>query len=82
MKRLKHLANWVSGPNANSLDYALVGDFENAAIAQVENLNVQFFEQDSDNVEKNLITCRVEALEVLVIERPEAFASKLTTGNT
>lgn len=75
-------ANWVTGPSANSTTYALVGDFTYAAIAQVENLKVEFFEQDNDNVEKNLITARVEALEVLVIEQPAAFASKLTSGNT
>lgn len=55
---------------------ALVGDWTTLGIAQVENLKVEFFEQDSDNVERNLITARVEALEVLVIEQPRAFAYK------
>jgi HK97 family phage major capsid protein len=69
-------ANWV-GTNR-----AIVGDWTMASIAQVENLKIEFFEQDSDNVERNLITARVEALEVLVIERPEAFANKDTTSNS
>ena len=59
---------------------SFVGDWTTLGIAQVENLKVEFFEQDSDNVERNLITARVEALEVLVIEQPRAFVYK--TGLT
>lgn len=69
-------ANWLT------TGHALVGDFNYASIAQVENLKVEFFEQDSDNVERNLITCRVEALEVLVVERGEAFIDKIMNNNT
>jgi HK97 family phage major capsid protein len=54
---------------------AFVGDWTQASIAQVENLKVEFFEEDSDNVQRNLITVRVEALEVLVVEQPYAFSN-------
>ena len=67
-------ATWPSSGNA------LVGDWSMASIAAVDNLKVEFFEQDSDNVERNLITVRVEAREVLVIERPDAFV--VATGLT
>jgi HK97 family phage major capsid protein len=61
-------ANWVTSGQA------IVGDFSQASIAMVDGLKVEFFEQDSDNVQRNLVTVRVEAREVLVIERPEAFS--------
>ena len=51
----------------------LVGDFTKAAIIQTDGLNVNFFEQDSDNVQRNLITARVEARVGLAILRPDAF---------
>lgn len=52
---------------------AIIGDWSQAQVAYVDNLKVEFFEQDSDNVQRNLITVRVECRCVLVIERPEAF---------
>lgn len=51
----------------------VVGDFTRAAIIQAEGLSVNFFEQDSDNVQKNLITARVEARVALAVLRPDAF---------
>lgn len=51
----------------------LVGDFTKAAIIQAEGLSVNFYEQDQDNVIKNLITARVEARVGLAILRPDAF---------
>lgn len=51
----------------------LVGDFSKAAIIQTEGLSVNFYEQDSDNVQRNLITARVEARVGLAILRPDAF---------
>lgn len=51
----------------------LVGDFSKAAIIQAEGLSTQFFEQDSDNVQKNLITARTEARVALATLRPDAF---------
>jgi HK97 family phage major capsid protein len=51
----------------------IVGDWNRATIAVADPLKVEFFEQDQDNVIKNLITVRVEAREVLVIENTDAF---------
>jgi len=51
----------------------LIGDFSKAAIIQAEGLAVEFFEQDADNVQRNLITARIEARENLGILRPDAF---------
>jgi HK97 family phage major capsid protein len=67
-------ASWMTAGTA------FVGDWQQAAIAMVDNLRVEFFEQDSDNVQRNLVTVRVEAREVLVLERPAGFvyATSLT----
>lgn len=51
----------------------IVGDWSKAKIVQVEGLNTQFFEQDSDNVQKNLITARTERRVGLAILQPSAF---------
>ncbi len=51
----------------------IVGDWTYATIAVADPLKVEFFEQDQDNVIKNLITVRVEAREVLVVEQTDAF---------
>ena len=51
----------------------IVGDWTYATIAVADPLKVEFFEQDQDNVIKNLITVRVEAREVLVVENTDAF---------
>ncbi len=60
-------ATWVA---ANK---ALIGDFTQSSVATVDGLRVEFFEQDSDNVERNLITVRVECRCVLVTGQPYAF---------
>jgi hypothetical protein len=60
-------ANWVATGKT------LVGDWTQAAIAVADTLKVEFFEQDQDNVIKNMVTVRVEARECLVIEQPSAF---------
>ena len=54
-------------------DKVLVGDWNMAKRVVVDDLSVEFFEQDSDNVQRNLVTCRVEAREVLAIDRLDAF---------
>ena len=54
-------------------DKVLVGDWNMAKRVVVDDLKVEFFEQDSDNVQKNLVTVRIEAREVLAIDRPDAF---------
>lgn len=51
----------------------LIGDFSKAAIIQTEGMSINFYEQDSDNVQKNLITSRVECRAALAILRPDAF---------
>jgi HK97 family phage major capsid protein len=60
-------ANWVATGKT------ITGDWTQAMIAVADSVKVEFFEQDQDNVIKNLITVRVEAREVLVIEQPGAF---------
>jgi HK97 family phage major capsid protein len=60
-------ASWIP------VDKYLIGDWSQAKNVVVDGLKVEFFEQDGDNVTKNLITARVEAREVLAIDRPAAF---------
>lgn len=50
-----------------------VGDWNYAKKIVADGLKVEFFEQDSDNVQKNLITVRIEAREVLGIDLGSAF---------
>jgi HK97 family phage major capsid protein len=54
-------------------DKVLVGDMSKVQIIQAEGISVQAFEQDSDNVQKNLVTVRCEARVGLAVLRPEAF---------
>jgi hypothetical protein len=54
-------------------DKVLVGDWNMAKRVVVDDLKVEFFEQDSDNIQKNLVTVRIEAREVLAIDRVDAF---------
>lgn len=51
----------------------IVGDFTKAAIIQVDGLKTEFFEQDSDNVQKNLITARTERRVGFATLRTDAF---------
>lgn len=59
--------------NALPDNKVLVGDWTKAAIIQAEGLSVGMFEQDQDNVIKNLITIRVESRVGFAILRPDAF---------
>ncbi len=52
----------------------LLGDWSKAAIIQTEGLNVNVYEQDSDNVQRNLVTIKAEARVAFAILRPDAFA--------
>lgn len=52
---------------------AIVGDWSMAKLVSVDGLSVQFYEQDADNVTKNLVTVKVEAREVFAIDRLDAF---------
>jgi HK97 family phage major capsid protein len=51
----------------------LIGDWTKAAIIQTEGLNVNMYEQDSDNVQRNLITVKAEARVALAQLRLDAF---------
>lgn len=51
----------------------LIGDFTKARIIQAEGLNVNMYEQDNDNVRRNLITCKAEARVALATLRTDAF---------
>lgn len=60
----------------------LVGDFTKAAIIQTEAMNVQFFEQDADNVQRNLITARIEARVGFATMRTDAFVYGTATATS
>ena len=51
----------------------IIGDWSRAKKVVVDGLAVEFFEQDQDNVIRNLITARVESRVVLAIENDDAF---------
>lgn len=52
----------------------LIGDFNlGATLALREGVSLQFFEQDQDNVTKNLVTVRVEERLALPVHNPNAF---------
>lgn len=50
-----------------------IGDFSRAKVIQATALSIQFFEQDADNVTKNLVTVRAEADVNLAVLRNDAF---------
>ena len=59
---------------AVTADDFIVGDFNlGATLALREGVSLQFFEQDQDNVIKNLVTVRVEERLALPIHNPNAF---------
>ena len=60
-------ANWIP---ANKY---CVGDWSMAKKVVVDGLKVEFFEQDGDNVQRNVITARIEERNVLAFDRPDAF---------
>jgi len=60
-------ASWIP------VDKYLIGDWSYAKKILVDGLAVEFFEQDADNVTKNLITARIESRTVLGIDMPAAF---------
>ena len=51
----------------------LIGDWTKAKIIQSEGLSVNIYEQDSDNVQRNLVTIKAEARVALALLRPDAF---------
>lgn len=60
-------ASWIP------VDKYLIGDWSYAKKIVTDGLAVEFFEQDADNVTKNLITARIESRTVLGIDMPTAF---------
>jgi len=54
-------------------DKYIIGAWENASRVETQGLGLNFFEQDGDNVIKNMITARIEAQVALAIFRPDAF---------
>lgn len=60
-------ASWIA------VDTFIVGDWTYAKKVLVDGLAVEFFEQDGDNVTKNLITARVESRTVLAVDKVAAF---------
>jgi HK97 family phage major capsid protein len=59
-------APWVAD------DKGLIIDRDYLQRIEVEGLKVEFFEQDSDNVQKNLITARIECMEALNLLLPQS----------
>jgi HK97 family phage major capsid protein len=59
----------------------LIGDWTQANIIQTEGLSVNLYEQDADNVTKNLITARAEARVALATRRANGFCWA-TAGTT
>ena len=52
----------------------IVGNFSQAAqIWQRENVSVEFFEQDTDNVQKNFVTVRVQERLAMTTYLPNAL---------
>lgn len=52
----------------------LVGDFEiGAQLFQRQGLTIEMFDQDRDNVQRNLVTIRMEERHALATYRPDAF---------
>lgn len=58
---------------ATSDDVAMVFDRDYVERVEVESLAIEFFEQDSDNVQKNLITARIECFEEFNAMQPAAI---------
>jgi hypothetical protein len=61
----------VAVHNGMTTGKTFVGDFSRVKIIQSAGLAVQFFEQDSDNVRKNLVTVRAEAEVALAVLRSD-----------
>jgi hypothetical protein len=67
-------ASWVTDDKGLIIDQTFVERVE------VESVRVEFFEQDSDNVQKNLITARIECQEAINLMLP-ASARYFDFGN-
>lgn len=63
-----YVVSWVGG------DEAIIGDWRYFEIIQSEGLQLGFFEQDENNVQKNMITVRIEASIGFAMLDPAAFS--------
>jgi len=63
----------VRKTNKITADSFLLGDFTKAQIFQRMAPQLRFFEQDQDNVIKNLVTVRIEERIALAILKASAF---------
>lgn len=61
-------ATWLTDANKY-----FVGDWSRVKKIVTQGLGLEFFEQDGDNVTKNLITARIEAQVALAVEQGEAL---------
>lgn len=57
--------------NGMTAGRTFIGDFSRVKIIQASGLEVRFFEQDSDNVQKNMVTVRAEADVALAVLRSD-----------
>lgn len=57
--------------NGMTAGKTFVGDFSRVKVIQATGLQIQFFEQDSDNVQKNMVTVRAEADVALAVLRSD-----------
>jgi HK97 family phage major capsid protein len=57
--------------NGLTTNRTFVGDFSKVKIIQANGLEIRFFEQDSDNVQKNMVTVRAEADVALAVLRAD-----------
>lgn len=57
--------------NGLTANRTMIGDFSRVKIIQANGLEVRFFEQDSDNVQKNMVTVRAEADVALAVLRSD-----------
>ena len=60
----------------------LTGDFNAAQLITRLSPEIRFFEQDEDNVQKNMITIRVEERVALPVYYPNAFVTEEATATT
>jgi len=63
----------VIATTAIALGYIGAGDSRYVMPMALEGMSLRFFDQDSDNVQKNLITARIEESIINVVRRTDAF---------
>lgn len=66
---------------SNGNDY-FIGDLNGADILQQEAMRIEFFEQDTDNVQKNKVTVRIEEVIALPVYGSRYFVNGVTKVTT